>query len=332
MILRGVDYSYFVDGPYGSWMLPDGEIEWNTWDTSAISSNFDAIQSWGCNTVRVLVTVQWWQQNTDNFRSNLNYFISQAASRGIYVDFVLWQDAAGEGQTSLPYPPYDSSGIINSVSDFVNMWTSIANTLKVYPNVMFELWNEPNGDTAAEASWFSVSQQCIDAIRGTGAANIIVVQWGSNAFLDFQNYNPNPDGYSSMDWAFSNSLEDPANNILYSTHLYSNDFFDSQNNSVSKYSYSDMLWAFNITGLLSFSQQHPLWIGEIGCNLWSSNLINEYKWYSNTLTILNQNGINYCGWAWAPWKTGTQWGLVTGQSDYAPNQAGQIFQQQLTGS
>jgi hypothetical protein len=197
---------------------------------------------------------------------------------------------------------------------------------------MFELWNEPNGDAAAEASWLSASQQCISAIRGTGATNLIVVQWGSNIYLDFQNYSPNSDAYSSMDWASSNPLKDPVNNILYSTHIYSSDFFDSLNNYVLKYSYSDMLWALNFTGLLSFASEHPLWIGEIGCNLWASSMDNEYAWYNNTLTILNQNDISYSGWAWAPWRTGTQWGLVTGQSNYAPNQAGQIFQQQISGS
>ena len=333
VILRGVDYTYFIDGPCGSWMLPDGQIEFNTWDTAAINSNLDAIKSWGCNCIRVLATTQWWVQNTENFQSNLEYFIAQAALRGIYVDFTFWRNSGVMEAASLPYPPYDSgNGIINSVSDFVNVWTSVANTLKGYPNVMFELWNEPNGDAAAEASWFSVTQQCINAIRGTGSTNIIVVQWGSNTYLDFQNYSNASTTSSSMDWASSNPLNDPLNNIVYSTHLYSSGFYDSLNNYVQKYSYSDMLWALNVTGLLSLASQHPVWIGEIGCNLWASNMNDEYAWYSNTLTILNQYGIGYCGWAWAPWNTGTEWGLVTGQSNYAPNQAGQILQQQISGS
>jgi hypothetical protein len=333
VFLRGVDYTYFIDGPCGSWMLPNGQIEFNTWDTAAVNSNLDAIKSWGCNSIRVLATTQWWVQNTQNFQSNLEYFIAQAALRGIYVDFTFWRNSGVMEAASLPYPPYDcGSGVINSVSDFVNVWTSVANTLKGYPNVMFELWNEPNGDAAAEASWFSVTQQCINAIRGTGSTSIIVVQWGSNTYLDFQNYNNASSTSGSMDWASSNPLNDSINNIVYSTHLYSDGFYDSSNNYVLKYSYSDMLWALNVTGLLSLASQHPVWIGEIGCNLWASNMNDEYAWYSNTLTILNQYGIGFEGWAWAPWSTGTQWGLVTGQSNYAPNQVGQIFQQQISGS
>jgi hypothetical protein len=332
-ILRGVDYTYFIDGPCGSWMLPNGQIEFNTWDTAAINSNLDAIKSWGCNSIRVLATTQWWVQNTENFQSNLEYFIAQAALRGIYVDFTFWRNSGVMEATSLPYPPYDSgNGVINSVSDFVNVWTSVANTLKGYPNVMFELWNEPNGDAEAEASWFNVTQQCINAIRGTGSTSIIVVQWGSNTYLDFQNYSNVSTTASSMDWASSNPLNDTINNIVYSTHLYSSGFYDSSNNYVQKYSYSDMLWALNVTGLLSLASQHPVWIGEIGCNLWASNMSDEYAWYSNTLTILNQYGMGYCGWAWAPWSSGTEWGLVSGQSNYVPNQAGQILQEQISGS
>jgi hypothetical protein len=333
VILRGVDYTYFIDGPCGSWMLPNGQIEFNTWDTAAINSNLDAIKSWGCNSIRVLATTQWWVQNTENFQSNLEYFIAQAALRGIYVDFTFWRNSGVMETTSLPYPPYDSGNdVINSVSDFVNVWTSVANTLKGYPNVMFELWNEPNGDAEAEAIWFNVTQQCINAIRGTGSTSIIVVQWGSNTYLDFQNYSNVSTTASSMDWASSNPLNDTINNIVYSTHLYSSGFYDSSNNYVQKYSYSDMLWALNVTGLLSLASQHPVWIGEIGCNLWASNMSDEYAWYSNTLTILNQYGMGYCGWAWAPWSSGTEWGLVSGQSNYVPNQAGQILQEQISES
>ncbi len=331
VVLRGVDYTYFIDGPCGSWLLPNGQLEFNTWDTAAVNSNLDAIESWGCNSVRVLATTQWWVQNTQNFQSNLEYFIAQAALRGIYVDFTFWRNSGSSEDSALPYPPYDNgNGIINSVGDFVNVWTSVANNLKVYPNVMFELWNEPNGDAAAEASWFNVTQQCINAVRQTGSTNIIVAQWGTNTYLDFQNYSSSSTTMSSMNWVSSYPLYDPLNNIIYSTHLYSDGFYDSLNNYSQKYSYSDVLWALNVTGLLSFASQHPVWVGEIGCNLWATNMSEEYAWFNNTLAILNQYNVGFCAWAWAPWITGTQWGLVSGQLNYASNQAGQILQQQIS--
>lgn len=330
VILRGVVYSYFIDSPNGSWTLPDGEIEWNTWDPVAVNSNLEAIQSWGCNTVRVVVTLQWWIDNTNNFRSNLESFISCAASHQLYVDLTFWRVTADEGQVSLPYPPYDNNSLVTSVAGFVDVWQGLAATLKSYPNVMFELWNEPVGDITAEESWFNTTQLCINAIRGTGATNLIVSQWDYGIYLDFMNYSLTPTSISSMDWANPSPLKDPLNNIVYSTHLYSDDFFDTTSGYAPKYSYSDMLWAFNITGLFSLASQHPVWIGEIGCNLWATNMTDEYAWYSNTLTILNQYGIGYCGWAWPPWTTGTEWGLVSGQPNYAPDQAGQILQNMIS--
>jgi endoglucanase len=329
LILRGVDYSYFIDGPFGSWMLPNGQIEWNTWNTEAIKSNLDAVKSWGCNIIRVPITVQWWVHNSNGFKVNLQYFISEAANRGLYVDLVFWRNIDGEDQVSLPYPPYDNSSIINSANDFVNVWSNVASTLKSYPNVIFELWNEPNGDLTAETSWHKTSQQCVTAIRETGAKNLILLQWNYNICVDFENQTTACFVSGSMDWISSNPLTDPTNNIVYSAHLYSTGFYDSTHNYELKNSYSDMLWALNYAGLLSTASQHPVLIGEIGCNLWVDNTNNEFAWFNNTLTILNQYGISYCGWAWAPWRTGMPWGLVNGEENYAPNQAGQILQRQI---
>ncbi|MCL2686231.1 MAG: hypothetical protein FWE73_07575 [Candidatus Bathyarchaeota archaeon] len=94
------------------------------------------------------------------------------------------------------------------------------------------------------------------------------------------------------------------------------------------HSLADATFALTQTGVLSFDK--PLWISEIGCNLWATNQNNEYEWYNNTLTVLNQNNIGYAAWAWAPWRTGTQWGLVNGGvPNYQLNPAGQIFQNQI---
>ena len=332
LILHGVDYTYFIDDPYGSWMLPSGDIEYSVWDTTALAANLDAIKSWGFNSIRILATTQWWAQNSGDFQSHLEYFIKEAASRKIYVDFTFWRNNGLEGQPSLPYPPYDDgNGVIKSENAFVNLWASVSVALKSYPNVLFELWNEPNGDKEAQNSWFNVTQKCIDAIRDTGASNIIVLQWDYNTYLDFRNYSELSDSYDSKFSEMSTSLHDSRNNIIYSTHLYSTGFYDSSNGYSLKYSYSDMLWALNVTGLLSFSSKYPVWIGEIGCSLWASNINDEYAWYNNTLSILNQNDIGYCGWAWAPWSTGTQWELVTRQSNYVPSEAGKILQQRICG-
>ena len=326
--LRGVDYSYFIDGPLGSWTLSNGNIEWNTWDTTAIANNLDTLKSWGVNCIRVSTTVQWWVDNTNNFRSNIGYFLNQTLQRGIYVEFVYWRNNQNEGQVSMPYPPYDSNnGYISSQSDFVNLWTSTASVLKAYPNAIFELWNEPVGDgsTTAMNSWFSTTQLCINAIRATGSTNLIVVQWAYGVADQFNGF------VADMSWVTNYPLSDSAGNIVYSTHLYShpNNFYNG-NTGAYYSSITDVTRALTDTLILQVAASHPVFIGEIGCSLSASDMTTEYAWYNNTLSLLDQYGISYAGWAWAPWNTNTQWGLImAGQSNYAPSQAGQILQQQI---
>ena len=325
--LRGVDYTYFIDGPLGSWTLSNGNTEWNTWDTTAIANNLDALKNWGVNCVRVQTTSQWWIDNTNNFRSNIAYFINQAQQRGIYVEFVYWRNNQNELQVSMPYPPYDNNnGYINNPADFVNLWSSTANVLKAYPNVLFELWNEPVGDGSAENSWFSSVQLCINAIRATGSTNLIVVQWGYCIADQFNGF------IADMSWVTSKPLTDLAGNIVYSTHIYSHtgNFYNA-NTGTYYSSIAEITQALTDTLVVQTAASHPVFIGEIGCDLNAADLPTEYTWYNNTLSLLNQYGISYAGFAWAPWNSNLEWGLImAGQPNYFPNQAGQMLKQQLT--
>jgi len=326
--LHGVDYTYFIDGPNGSWMTQDGNILWNTWSPAAINSNLDALQRIGVNIVRVTTTAQWWIDNTDNFQSHLAYFITQAAERGIYVDFTFWQATSTSGMPDGVLPWADGNGLINSPQEFIALWINVTNTLKIYPNVLFEFWNEPNarGDPFAEASWFRTTQQCITALRAIGATNLIVIQWNYGLAMDYTWYQQG--SLWGLNWVDTYPLFDPTGNLVYGTHLYRNKFYNWPTTDGMPHSLADVTFALTQTGVLSFDK--PLWISEIGCNLWAANQSNEYEWYNNTLTVLNQNNIGYAAWAWAPWRTGTQWGLVNGGvPNYQPNPAGQIFQNRI---
>jgi hypothetical protein len=335
--LRGIDYTYFTDGPCGSWMLPDGNIDWNTWDTDDVDVNLDAIQCWGCNSVRVLATVQWWTENTDDFQSHIEYFISQAQARGIYVDFTFWRLADGEDQVTMPYPPYVNSTIITSANDFVNLWINVSDTLKVYPNVIFELWNEPTGDTEYASSWFNTTQQCINSIRNTGATNLVLVQWDYKVALDYQWYQAG--SLWGLNWIDEYPLSDSLGNIVYSTHIYRDGFYNWNTIDGWAISTADMTWALNETGVIGLDK--PLIIGEIGCrvgSIWPPiDVDSEKEWFNNTLEILNEYGIGYNAWAWAPWRDGYVWagmyfGLVPAYAqNYEPNQSGEILLKNING-
>jgi hypothetical protein len=326
--LTGVDYSRFIDGPTGDWILPNGQVEWATWDPNAAGENLDAMKLWGCNVVRTLATTEWWVDNVNNFQSNLESWIVLAAQRGMYVDLVFWRNNGTEQAPTLPYAPYDAgNNVMNSSTDFVNFWASVASELKSYPNVIFELWNEPAagyGLPANETDWFNTVQRCVTAIRNTGASNPIVLEWATWGY-DFNS------GYTSgMQWVNQFPINDSLNNLVYSVHLYRGGMYNGQTGQ-QYYSYNDTLFALNVTRVLSTALIKPVWVGESGFNLWASDQSNETVWYNSTLSILNQYGIGYAAWWW--WPTGTQFGLfITGSANYFPDVAGQILQTNIASS
>jgi aryl-phospho-beta-D-glucosidase BglC (GH1 family) len=107
--------------------------------------------------------------------------IQWAGERGLYVifDYFAMKNTEGKqsGQETLPWPPYNRHPeVVGSRAEFIEIWKSVARELGPFPNVLFELYNEPNGDEKAETEWFSFCQEAIAAIRA-GVKNPIIVQW-----------------------------------------------------------------------------------------------------------------------------------------------------------
>ena len=322
---RGVDYTYFIDDPFGSWTQANGLTKWSTWDTSAVNYFLDEEHSWGANIIHVLTTSSFWITNQSGFRSHLEYFITQAANRGMYVELTYCRNNQTESFPHIPW--FDAgNGYINSASDFVNLWKSTANELKAYPNVLFNFWDEPSpSGPYGEADWFNVSQQCINAIRSTGSTNLIVIQWAPGLADLFTGY------AETMSWVTEYPLSDSAGNLIYSSHLYTHpqNFYNYYAGTYYS-STADITRALTDCLVLQTAASHPVFMDAIGCDLYASDLTTEYAWFSNTLELLNQYGIGYAVFAAPPWNSNSEWGLVVaGQPNYTPNQAGQILQQHL---
>jgi len=330
LTLTGMVYTYFLDSEGGSWMYPDGSVHWLTdpMDTTGVADLLDFTEACNCNVIRLHLTVQYWLDNLDNYQSNLEYFITQAANKGIYIDFEFFADSFNSTSYTFSGDLWlGGNGVLNSTADFVNLWGNTSTILKNYPNVIFELWNEPSPPDAPEATWMNVTEQCIDRIRSTGAIQPINVMWNQAIYYDFG------DGYTgvggagrTMNWVTDYPLNDPCGNLIYSTHIYRNDFFNSSNGYQQIYSYFDMNYALTYCGVYGVAQNHPLVIFEIGANLWASDPTNETNWLNNTLTCLDQHGIGYAYFAAPPWRSGAQqWGLVTENPDFTLDAAGVVF-------
>lgn len=336
--LRGLQKVEMADDPDGSWM---GNVYW---DDENVRAELREMKSWGANTIRCIQAIENWKYDLNtpysaiSNREAVKRLATIAQEEGMYVVFTAYRVTNyfnGGNQDPLPYPPYQTSAgassVIGSKQDFVDYWTSVASVLKDYPNVIFEIWNEPNGDGNAMTEFFGVQQQVINAIRATGAQNIVMAQWdfGSWVNLDYLS-----GGGSTMDWINTAQLNDPLNNLVYVTHIY-REYGDtgiySASDSISKwgtnhaYEYNELVRAFQGEKLdwVMNTLNKPLFVTETGYNVDQGGAEANYEniAFDNTLKIFNEWGINYIvHW----WREIGIFRLHSGAPNFTPTAGGTI--------
>jgi len=300
--LRGVNAWSFVDYPAGVFM---GSPVWNI---NNVNAELTEMKNWGINTVRIATAIEFWKYNMSTpsagigHRAAIKLLLNAMAAKGMYLIYAGYSVRGywnGMDQDPLPYPPYQTSAnapqVIGSQQDFVDWWKSIASELKGYPNVIFELWNEPNGDDAAMNSWYNVMQLCINAIRSTGAIQPIICTSDMACWVNL-NYPPPQNDASTMDWIWSVNLADPLNNIIYSTHYYTT-YGHIGLNGKHVYDYNNIKLGFTYFKFPEVLQNHPLFIGEFAANM-DTDVSNELVAFNNTLTIFREWHIHYTAWLW----------------------------------
>jgi aryl-phospho-beta-D-glucosidase BglC (GH1 family) len=346
--LRGINKHGFEDGPGGSWQKPDGDIVFDYFDSAIVAANLDAMKTWGINTVRIHTAIDLWLNENSGFRENVKILAQMLLERNMYLIFdgySVWHYGMPyHGQDPMPFPPYSiesqegaSRLLIPNEDAFVDYWISVANELKAYPNVLFEIWNEPvgiEGKTWEEikTDWQRVWQKCINAIRQTGATNIIVVQFEYGVWANLQ-----AGVGSDMSWVWEYPLEDPLGNILYDIHLYRENIIrQSEPDYVIGWTYEDVI------GVLDFGKvfyvlntlNKPVLVGEIGPNIyWQYENEIEYQrelaFYNNSLKIFNSFDIHYTSVFW--WPSGP-YAHLTFDPGYQANDAGNILKTVLSES
>jgi hypothetical protein len=309
--LRGVNYFLYGGGQGKVWLTSSGSStgassNWNTQVVPAIIQNFDKMRSFNLNCFRMHTSPQDWLQTSD-FIPHIQQIASLAAERGIYVIFDLYGVADMDpGQTNMPYPPYTSAAstaVIPSVQAFIDLWGTIANAMKNYPNVMLELYNEPVGNYRTDPNWFQndfnsmldAYQQCIAKIR-TITDQIIIVEWGYTIGVDLA-------GPSA--WAPSVRMsvlaDDPrvqGTNIIYTWHWYEGNPMRNQlpaNDVASLSQYLD--W----TQTSEVSTRKCIICTELGGR---SDDPSSITWMNNAIDLLYAKGIGFVHWVWtAPYMT-----------------------------
>jgi chitodextrinase len=261
----------------------------------------------GVNVVRVPLNEDCWlgingvnpAYSGANYQTAIENYVSLLHSYGLYAILELHWSAPGT--TAATYqenlPDYDHSP---------DMWASVADAFKNDPDTIFDVFNEPNnidmigcatGAPAAcqtyinssNANWWcwmqgtgcitsqnsatfgdwqvASAQDLINAIRGTGATNVIMVggEEYANDMSEWLNFTPT----------------DPDHQLAASFHLYS----------------------FNPCNTLTCVQQsltpilqagYPVVVGETGDDC-SVSFINPFwDWFDS-------QGISYLAWTWDTW-------------------------------
>ncbi|KAJ3035418.1 hypothetical protein HDV00_004016 [Rhizophlyctis rosea] len=141
---------------------------------------------------------------------------------GLIDDFVNKATSDANGKINVLLDPHNYAryygkiiGVDEPVSTFTTFWTQLANRYKDKEGVIFGLMNEPYGLDASV--WAANAQAGIDAIRATGATNLITVpgvSWtGAHSWIE----SGNADAFAAA------PPQDPLNNWVFEMHQY----FDS---------------------------------------------------------------------------------------------------------
>ncbi|HTC21327.1 MAG TPA: cellulase family glycosylhydrolase, partial [bacterium] len=159
--------------------------------------------------------------------------------------------------------------------------------------------------------------------------NPVIVQWD---YMCWVNLDYPPPGYRAarLDWIEKHPLDDP--NIVYGTHLYRNSGNGGPGTAhrsgpplVNLWDGPDVKQALTLALIPYVTQKiaKPLLVTEIGAYLANGgeDKAHELLWLKNGLAILNEWGIGYVGWGWAP-DSQINHGML---HDGEPNEAGKIL-------
>jgi endoglucanase len=262
-----------------------------------------------------------------NYRKQVMEAVNDATAHGLYVIIDLHENgpnismqcaklAAGAADkfkcpattdTKVPMTPFIPGYVQNPLPDAdysLTFWTSVAGTFKGYPNVIFDLFNEPfinpwftppegqwvawlkgttvsfynTGGTPASIyeDWKSVGMQALlDAVRATGATNVIMCG-GLGYAGDMQG------------WLASMPV-DPLNQLAASWHAYPRPDKTTPGWGSEQYGYVEAI-----------AQRVPVIIGETGDH--SADGTVGAPFVSTLLPWADAHGISYLGWTWNTWQ------------------------------
>jgi endoglucanase len=195
-------------------------LEWGPAGANISLDDFQSMARWGANVVRIALNQDFWLAgaalNDSRYPKTVADAVHLAEAAGLDVILDLhWSDAGDLTVTATDaHGPGHSNQQEMADSNSIQFWKEVADKYKGDGRVLFELYNEPNGIpwdvwlNGGQAGHFVAAgmQQLYDAVRGTGANNVVIA--------------------GGLDWAYDLSAVGPTGphvhgyNVIYATHPY----------------------------------------------------------------------------------------------------------------
>jgi len=299
--LRGVNHSGSEYACIQGWGIFDGPV-----DDAAIA----AIASWKANVVRVPLNESCWlgvngvkpAYGGANYQQAIAGYVARLRHAGLAV--ILELHWTGSGTT-----PETGQQPMPNRANSPEFWRQVATAYKGDQGVIFDVFNEPfpdgnrdtpeawrcwrEGGTCAGMSVLAAGmQELLDAIRSTGATNLLMLGGVQYA--------------NSLTGWLANRPADPRNNIAASWHVY-------DNNACNSTSCWDAAAA-------PVAERVPLVLGELGDNRRGSAFI------SALMDWMDARQGSYLAWVWNVW--GSPLDLITNY-DGTPTTYGATFKTRL---
>lgn len=262
-------------------------MEWSVTGENIADSFGAAIEEWKVNCIRYEVRSDFWfgegqdwnkqDDGGEGYRRTVDKWIDYANRRGVYVVFDLHEYKAPTAR-------------------HVTFWKDAAARYKNRPGVLFDLLNEPHdiswkewrdggklkgghdsnpaeNDRAQDVNESVGMQALVDAVRGTGAKNVLVI--------------------GGLDWAYDArgflegyALDDRGGNgCMVSVHCYP-----------WKSNWQDMF--------LKAAAKYPLFIGEVGAQPfpmpWEEKAVDEYIWSPDMIGCIQQYKLHWTAFSFHP--------------------------------
>ena len=275
------------------------ELSWSSNGQGSVAwSMHVAIEDWHANVIRLPVMDSFWfgrgrgdqpSNDPEAYRTIVDNAIKIAAVNGAYV--VL-----------------DLHRFLTPDQSCVDFWKDAAARYKNNPAVLFDIFNE-NHDTSWDV-WQKGGpvvikqkdgtsqtvqgvgmQALVDAVRGTGAKNIIVA--GGLAY-----------SYDLTGIMDGHALDDKGGNgIMYATHFYN----------------WHRGWSAHF---MAVAAKYPVLVGETGADINKMNFIplgdqeDPYTWAPDAIGFFQKNHLNWTGWSF---YNGATPAMLLNTDDYTPN-------------